>query len=229
MDASQLAMLMDVCAKFGVGDRELFGAVAAGVKEHWTKLSTPEALTVIHAFSSAGHYDRALFDDLADSIAYCNHFFSATLTDPLLLSRGFAAYAKAGHERADLLIQLSRGILDENIDKLPSAERREAVMNILRCFDHFNFWPEVTQHLLVLTKLRAADFTPQDMTDVQAMVAKVQDLFGPLTYYDGGYKNPSKHFHDHAKHPAANYQMHVFRDELMPKAYSPASVRPMRD
>lgn len=228
MEASQLAMVMSASHAMGHYDKALLAAVAAGLKAKWMALSTPEALSILRTFSAAGHYDRELYDDLADSITYCNHMYSALFIDPRLVADGFAAYAKFNHERCDLLIQLTRGVCDEEIERLAPADRRNVVMSILRAFAHFNFWPEVTQSLFVLTKLRGSDYSPADMAEVAGYVAKVEGLYGPLTYYNGGYKNPAKHYHEHATHTLENYQMHVFRDSLTPKSYSPLSVRPMK-
>ncbi len=60
------------------------------------------------AFADNGHYSAELFDDIADSITYANHYLAPVKVATTEVSAALAAYAKFKHERADLFLTLAR-------------------------------------------------------------------------------------------------------------------------
>ncbi len=54
---------------------------------------------------------QALFDDIADSITYCNHYLAPIKAPPAQLAAAFSAYAKNEHERGDLFMTLARCVV----------------------------------------------------------------------------------------------------------------------
>lgn len=57
-------------------DRALFDAVSANVSANFTKFETHQLLPMLNTFAKFNHYSTALFDDIGDSIAYCNHYLA---------------------------------------------------------------------------------------------------------------------------------------------------------
>ena len=54
------------------------------------------------------HFSAELFDDIADSITYCNHYMAPIKCSPRDIAACMAAFAKFNHERADLFMSLSK-------------------------------------------------------------------------------------------------------------------------
>ncbi len=67
--------------------------------------TSPQILSALHDFN---HLEGTLLDDIADSITYANHYLAPIRAPVGLVATALAAYAKAGHERADLFVTLSR-------------------------------------------------------------------------------------------------------------------------
>lgn len=89
-------------------DKDLFTGVAANVSANFMKYETEQLLKVLGAFLEFQHYDQAAYDDIADSITYCNHYLAPIKASPVDIANAFAAYAKFEHERGDLFISLAR-------------------------------------------------------------------------------------------------------------------------
>ncbi len=89
-------------------DKDLFTGVAANVSANFTKFETEQLLKLLSAFHTFNHYDQAAFDDVADSITYCNHYLAPIKACPTQLATAFAAYAKHDHVRGDLFNTLAR-------------------------------------------------------------------------------------------------------------------------
>ena len=71
---------MPVLHARGLYDRALFEGFAATVKARFTEFETPDLVKIAAAFAENDHFDLDLFDDVADSIAYCNHYLAPTAT-----------------------------------------------------------------------------------------------------------------------------------------------------
>lgn len=89
-------------------DKDLFTGVAANVSANFTKYETEQLLKLLSAFHTFNHYDQAAFDDIADSITYCNHYLAPIKACPTQLATAFTAYAKHDHVRGDLFVSLAR-------------------------------------------------------------------------------------------------------------------------
>ena len=63
---------------------------------------------IVKSFSDNGHYDAQLFDDIADSITYCNHYLAPVKVPTDQVVNALTAYAKFGHDRGDLFVSLTR-------------------------------------------------------------------------------------------------------------------------
>lgn len=207
-------------------DKELFKGLAAAVQEHFTEFDTESLARLAHAFASHDHYSVDLFDDIADGIAYCNHYFSPMTLSQNDLARVFGAYAKYGHDRADAFVPLARAINEDKLLELENAELHDAVMTYLRAFNKLEFWPDATEGLFVVSEKRPAAFQESEKAEIQAIVQKVEAYAGGhLTWYRGGYKDP-EHFEGAV---FSNYNLWVFRDELVPDSYKPTDVKVLKE
>lgn len=210
-------------------DKDLFAGIAANVSANFTKYDTEGLLKVLSAFLEFGFYEQAAFDDIADSITYCNHYLAPLRAPVAELSAAFAAYAKAGHERGDLFAALARGISESALSALPAAERKAVVMQTLRAFHAFQFWPESADALFHAAKSGADAFSADELKEVEKYQTIVEDAVGgELKVFKEGDDVDAVHWYGHMTPAPSSYNLYVFRDSLVPKAYSPASIRPLK-
>lgn len=65
-------------------------------------------LSILKAFADNDHFSVSLFDDIADSITYCNHYLAPVKLPTPALVDALSAYAKFRHDRGDLFVTLCR-------------------------------------------------------------------------------------------------------------------------
>ena len=95
-------------------------------------------LQVLSAFVEFGFYDATAYDDIADSITYCNHYLAPVRACPSQLASAFAAFAKYEHERGDLFVALAR------CEELPRVDAGLGSGLQHRCHD---VWPGQSRDL----------------------------------------------------------------------------------
>lgn len=211
----------------GVYDKALFTAVASNISANFTKFETEQLLPIVSALSDFGHYDKALFDDIADSITYANHYLAPIRTPVGLVTKALATYANHGHERADLFVTLARGISELALGKLDKAARKTAVVNGLSAFSKLGFYPEQVDALLYYADTEADSFTTDELALASNVKAAVEaETGGKLAVYRAGDEDEAHWYAHHAHHAPAHHELYVFRDALVPKAYSPLAFRP---
>ncbi|GFR50356.1 hypothetical protein Agub_g12566 [Astrephomene gubernaculifera] len=229
MEPQQVTDLVVAFHKVNYYDKDLFTGVAANISANFTKFETEQLLKVLSAFLEFGHYDQTAFDDIADSITYCNHYLAPIKSCPLELANAFAAYAKFEHERGDLFTALARGFSEQSLGKLDDETRKAVVLKALRAFHAFQFWPEATDALLYAAKSSAATYSADELKEVEKYQTLVEDAVGgELRVFKEGDDVDSVHWYGHHTSGPSSYQLYVFRDSLVPKQYSPASMRPMK-
>lgn len=224
MTPAEAAALGEALHAVGVYDKELFASIAALVKDRFMEFETRGLVKLVPAFADNDAYEEALFDDIADGITYCNHFFAPMHCDVQDVAAVFKAFAKYGHDRADLFVALSRGLLESRLKELDDKQLASTLMDLLAAFDRFGFWPDATEGLFVVAEQRAAALGEADRARVAGYVAKVEALAGALPYYRGGHKDP-----DHFAGPGwGQYNLYCMRDELVPQYYKPTDIRALR-
>ncbi|GLC52963.1 hypothetical protein PLESTB_000693300 [Pleodorina starrii] len=210
-------------------DKDLFTGVAANISANFTKYETDQLLKVLGAFLEFQHYDLAAFDDIADSITYCNHYLAPIKASPLELANAFAVFQKFEHERGDLFVALARGFSEQSLAALDPEARKATVLKALRAFHAFQFWPEATEALLYAAKASPESYSADELKEVEKFQALLEDAHGgELRVFKEGDDVDSVHWYGHHTPGQSSYQMYVFRDALVPKQYSPAGMRPMK-
>jgi hypothetical protein len=215
LTAEEAEALVAALHRAGEYDKSLFSALAKILKQKFTEASTEGLCASIEAFSANGHFDAELWDDAADGIAYCNHYLAPTKVPVAQICSVLAAYAKYGVDRADLFVTLTRAVNEDRLRPLPDSELSRVCSSLLSSFKTLDFWPDVTEALVLAAKTR-----PGVSVDAALLDAASKKL-GSSAWLEGGYKDPD-HFHGKA---FGEYNMYVFRDELTPKYYSPAATR----
>ncbi|KAI8466697.1 MAG: hypothetical protein J3K34DRAFT_432899 [Monoraphidium minutum] len=217
-DVSALLPALHSCRLY---DKALFEGCAGIIKAKFMEFETPALCAIAAAYAENDHFEVGLFDDIADSIAYCNHYFAPTVTPLPTIAAVFQAYAKFGHDRADLFIPLARAIHEDRLRALSDADLRTAVTGLLGAFSKLHFWPDCTEALFVAAEQRPAAFTGADAAVVQEAIARMRAVTGgSLPWLDGGYKD-SEHFHGK---PFGDYNLWVARDELYGQTYKPSDA-----
>jgi hypothetical protein len=220
LTAEEAEVLISSLHAADVYDKALFGALAAVLKQKFTEATTEGLCAAIDALASNGHFDAQLWDDAADSIVYCNHYLAATKVPVATIASVFAAYAKYGCDRADLFVSLARSVDEDRLRALPDAELGKIASSLLGSFKKLDFWPDVTEALVLAGKTRAGVSVDAGLAEHAAKKLAAGGGAGSA-WLEGGYKDP-EHFHGRA---FGEYNMYVLRDELMPKYYSPAAAR----
>lgn len=207
----------------GLYSKEVFSGFAAVLRAKFTEFETPALCEIAAAFAENDHFEVDLFDDIADSIAYCNHYLAATATPLPVIARTFAAYAKFGHDRADLFIPLARAVHEDALRSLEDGELRATVVGLLAAFSKLHFWPDCTEALFVIAEQRPSAFQGADNAVIQEAIARMRATTGgSLPWYDGGFKD-WEHFHGR---PFGDYNLWVVRDELYGQTYRPSDISP---
>ncbi|GLI67322.1 hypothetical protein VaNZ11_011509 [Volvox africanus] len=229
LEPQQVTDLAVAFHKVNYYDKDLFTGIAANISSNFTKYETEQLLKVLGAFLEFGHYDLAAFDDIADSITYCNHYLAPIKASPVELANAFAAYQKFEHERGDLFIALARGFNEASLSKLDADIRKAVVLKALRAFHAFQFWPEATEALLYAAKSSLASYSADELKEVEKFQAMLEDAHGgELRVFKEGDDVDSVHWYGHHTPAPSSYQLYVFRDALVPKQYSPAGMRPLK-
>lgn len=192
----------------GLYDRELFEGFAKIIRARYTEFETPALCAIVAAFAENDYFEVGLYDDIADSIAYCNHYLAPTATPLPHIAAAFAAYAKYGHDRADLFIALARAIHEDSLRALDGAALKATVTPLLSAFIKMHFWPDCTEPLILIAEARTGSADASVVADATARLRAVSG--GSLPWLDGGYKD-WEHFHGK---PFGSYNLWVARDEL---------------
>lgn len=212
-------------------DEEITELIVAHIKENFVKWETEYIVPTAAVLIKLGVKDRDLYDAIADSIVYCNSQYSTgyfiDYTDLAVLLKGYADFE---YERADLYIAVAATLNEYNMLQLSNEDMRFTVMTMLEAFEKWQFWPKNIVDLLVLQKLRPEAFGPEDTKEVER-IASVASRYVDTWLFDEGY-NDIDHRLDHEeavakKHPEP-WNLYVFRDSLVPKTYTPSSIRPLK-
>jgi protein phosphatase 1 regulatory subunit 42 len=223
-----------------VYDQALFSGLAAILRAKFTEASTEGLCAAIAAFAENGHFDQGLWDDAADAISYCNHYLAPTKVPVGSLAAVLAAYAKYGVDRADLFVCLSRAVSEDRLRPLPDGELGRIASSLLASFKALDFWPDVTEALVLAARVRPGVSVDAALVEHAARKLAASSGGGGAAagasapagaggggggggspWLEGGYKD-AEHFHGK---PFGEYNMYVLRDELTPKYYSPAAAR----
>lgn len=220
--AEEAEALVAAFYKADVYDKKLFSALGGILRAKFTEASTEGLCSAIEAFAANGHFDQGLWDDAADGVVYCNHYLAPTKVPVATLAAVFAAYAKYGVDRADLFVSLARSINEDRLRPLPDAELGKVATSLLQSFKKLDFWPDVTEALVLAGKVRPGVSVDGALAEFAAKkLAAGAGASASSPWLEGGYKDP-EHFHGRA---FGEYNMYVLRDELTPKYYSPAAAR----
>ncbi|KAG2490803.1 hypothetical protein HYH03_010725 [Edaphochlamys debaryana] len=227
LSPAQVTDLIVAFHKVGYYDKDLYAGIAANISANFTKYETEQLLPILSAFLEYGFYNQVAFDDIADSITYCNHYLAPIKSCPKQLASAFAVYAKYDHERGDFFTALARGFNEAALDALSEEDRKAVALKALRAFHAFQFWPEQADALLYAAK--KSSLSGDEAAEVAKYQALVEDAAGgELRVFKEGDDVDSVHWYGHHTHGPSSYQMYVFRDALVPKQYSPAGMRPMK-
>jgi len=227
LSPADVEVLVHALQTTGNYDRELFEGFANIVKARFTEFETPGLSRLIAAFADNGHFDADLWDDVADSIAYCNHYLAPMNLSLSEIAGVFAAFAKYRVDRGDLFIPLSRGIFEDKLKALEGKEFGQVAGSLLSSFKTLEFWPDATEAILVEAKLRPpGSLSPSEQAIAAEVEAKLRSYTGgPLPWLDGGYKD-EEHFHGGA---FGQYNLWVARDDLFPQYYKPSDVKVLKE
>lgn len=209
-------------------DRALFDAVSANVSANFTKFETHQLLPMLNTFAKFNHYSTALFDDIGDSIAYCNHYLAPMKAPACQVANALGAFAKYNHERADVFVTLARGLSEVSLAELSAESRRTTVVTALRALKKFSFYPEQVDALLYFTESEASAYSADELADAAAIKAAAEaQVGGKLAVYTPNPDEDAAHWYAHqTQGPAAPAaQLYALRDALVPKSYSPAGFR----
>ncbi len=66
---------------------------------------------ILTGFSTLGHYEETVYDDIADSITYANHYLAPIRAPVTEVAQALLAYSQYNHKRADLFVTLSRYVV----------------------------------------------------------------------------------------------------------------------
>lgn len=188
------------------------------------EFETPGLCRLIAAYTDADHFDADLWDDVADSITYCNHYFAPMNCSLSEIADVYASYVRYRVDRGDLFVALARCVYDLKIKALDDKELAQVASSLFRSWLALDFWPEASEPLLLEAKLRPGSFTAAD----QAVVAEAEEKLraahgGKLSWVDGGHDED--HFHGNNW---GDYNLWVARDELFPQYYRPSEIKVMK-
>lgn len=221
LSAAQASALIDALYTVDRYDKELFTALAGVIQDKYMDFETEAMCRIAAAYAENDHFEVSLFDDIADSIAYCNHYFAPDMISLKDITACLAAYAKYGHDRADLFTTLARTVHEDRLKKLSDEELRATVMGLLRAFNKLEFWPDCTEALLVAAQLKPGAFGA-DAAEIASITTKLEGYAGgKLPWLDGGYLD-WEHFHGK---PFGDYNLYVLRGELDAQYYKPSDYK----
>ncbi len=225
--AEQAESLVCSLHKADVYDKDLFTGLASILRAKFTEASTEGLCGAIAAFSENGHFSQGLWDDAADAIVYCNHYLAPTKVPVKTIADVFAAYTKYNVDRAFLFVALARSVNEDTLRPLADSELSKVSASLLSSFKTLDFWPDVTEALILAARTRPGVSVDAALVEHAARklasggAAAAGGGAGPSPWLEGGHKDP-EHFHGR---PFGEYNMYVLRDELTPKYYSPAAAR----
>jgi hypothetical protein len=226
MDAQQVTDLVTGLHAVHCYDKALYEGVAANISSNFTKFETVQLLAIVKAFSDSDHFSATLFDDIADSITYCNHYLAPVKVPTPAVTDALAAYAKFGHDRGDLFVTLARGISEVGLGKLSSEARAKCVATGLSALSSLKFYPEQVDALLYYTKSQPSAFSADELKLADAVTAAVEaQTGGSLQTYEPSEEDATHWYGHHTAAPSA-YELYVFRESLVPTSYSPEALRP---
>ncbi|KAF6253669.1 hypothetical protein COO60DRAFT_1463078 [Scenedesmus sp. NREL 46B-D3] len=219
----------------GYRNKQGWDTLMAGIKAAAPSLEPSDVEALVPALHAVGRFDRELFgqfadivkalwDDVADSITYCNHYMAPSRIPLADVAALFSAYAKYEVDRGDMFVALARTIHEDRLKGLGDDELREVLGGLLGAFKALAFYPDCTQALLVAGRLRASAMGPAE----NALMADVESALrdhapeGKLPWLDGGFKD-WEHFHGTG---FGSYNLWVARDELTPQYYKPSDISP---
>jgi len=224
-DADQVTNLITGLHSVHFYDKDLFEAVATNISDNFTKFETDQLLKIVKAYADNGHFNVALFDDIADSITYCNHYLAPIKVPTSEVVGALAAYAKFGHDRGDLFVTLTRGISEVGLAKLDAKTRRDTVAAGLHALSALEFYPEQADALLYYTKTQPEQFSNEELKEAEKVTAAIEaQTGGKLQTYTPSDED-AVHWYGHHQHAPAHYDLYVFRDSLVPDSYSPAALK----
>ncbi|KAL6748927.1 mitochondrial F1F0 ATP synthase associated 36.3 kDa protein [Haematococcus lacustris] len=228
LEAQQVASLVEGMHMAKYTDKALLDEVARHISANFTKYETEDLLKILSALHDFGYYSRDLYDDIGDSIAYANHYLAPLKAPTDQVAKALATYAKFGHERADVMVTLARGISELGLSKLSQAARGEAVATALQALHTFHFYPEQVDALLYFTSEEPELFSGEQLKLADAVRAAVEaQTGGKLAVYKTNDDEDAAHWYGHHTAAApAHHELFVLRESLVPKAYSPAALRP---
>ncbi|KAJ9511386.1 hypothetical protein QJQ45_029801 [Haematococcus lacustris] len=228
LEAQQVASLVEGMHMAKYSDKALLDEVARHISANFTKYETEDLLKILSALHDFGYYSRDLYDDIGDSIAYANHYLAPLKAPTDQVAKALATYAKFGHERADVMVTLARGISELGLSKLSQAARGEAVATALQALHTFHFYPEQVDALLYFTSEESELFSGEQLKLADAVRAAVEaQTGGKLAVYKTNDDEDAAHWYGHHTATApAHHELFVLRESLVPKAYSPAALRP---
>lgn len=96
-------------------------------QEKFTEFDTPGLAKLIHAYARNDHFDEELYDDIADSITYCNHYLAPITISPVDIANVFSAYAKYDVNRGDLFVLLARCVWERRLREISDEDFSKAV------------------------------------------------------------------------------------------------------
>lgn len=200
--------------------------MAANISSNFTKYETEQLLTIVKAYSEFGHYNAHLFDDIADSITYCNHYLAPIKASTSDVVATLAAYAKHGHVRADFIVSLTRGISEVGLSKLSAETRRDTVIAGIRAFAAFDFYPEQVDALLYYAKANPEAYSADELKDVEKVVSVIEaQTGGQLKTYVESHDESADDWYGHHQTVKSHYELYAFREGLVPASYSPLALR----
>eukprot|EP00879_Flechtneria_rotunda_P000599 GHRR01000708.1.p1 GENE.GHRR01000708.1~~GHRR01000708.1.p1 ORF type:complete len:394 (+),score=145.47 GHRR01000708.1:136-1317(+) len=224
LQPSEIEALIPALHSAGHYDKQLFQQFAAIIKDRFTEFETPGLAKILSTYAAHDYFDQELWDDVADSITYCNHYLSPLNAPVADIAALFAAYAKYEVNRGDLFVTLARTIHEDRLKPLSDSELQQVVGSLLSSFKTLAFYPDCTEALIVAGRLRPSALGPAEnaiMADAEReMRGHAPD--GKLPWLDGGYKDP-EHFHGN---PFGSYNLWIARNELTPTYYKPSDISP---
>lgn len=212
-------------------DQEILDLIADHIKTNFAKWETETVVPTAAVLAKLGYKDRELFDAVADCIVYCNsQYATGYFVDLADLADVLNAYATFDFERADLYDAVFTNLDEFWIQQFGDEEIRYSVLTMLKALEKWQFFPKRMVDLLVMHKLKPSAFTPEDVKEIERL-AEVASVYMDMHFYEEGYKDlDHRLLHDEAeakKHPQS-WNLYVFRDSLVPKTYSPVSIRALK-
>lgn len=222
LSPAEVEALIPALNSVGRYEKELFLKMAEIVKAKFTEFETPGLCKILPVYASHDHFDMALWDDVADSITYCNHYMAASNAHLVDVAATFAAFTKYEMDRGDMFVALARNIHEDKINALSDDDLKKVVGSLLSSFKALKFYPDCTQALLVAGRLKPHVFGPAENALMAEVETELRSFGTSMAWLDGGYKD-WEHFHGGA---FGDYQMWTMRDELIPQYYKPSDVSP---